>query len=132
LLEAALEAQKSTLGLAHDASFDTAGNLSNLYVKLKEELKPRDLWKQSLDNSLEVLGTGHPRTQVLMDLLMKVYYIQHRWDDAEVLTKQLIERSEAGLGAADPKILEARDWLARIWERQDRLVEAETLWKEKS
>ncbi|RAO72907.1 uncharacterized protein BHQ10_008919 [Talaromyces amestolkiae] len=130
LLEAAMEAQKSILGLAHDASFDTAGNLSTLYVKLKEETKLRDLWKQSLDNSLEVLGAEHPRTRVLMDFLMKVYYAQHLWDDAEALQKQLIELNGARLGAHHSETLEARDWLASIWERQNRLLEAEALWKE--
>ncbi|KAF3397499.1 Nephrocystin-3 [Talaromyces pinophilus] len=130
LLEAALEAQGSTLGLAHNASFDTTGNLSTVYVRLKEESKLRYLWKQSLDSSLEVLGAGHPRTRTIMDCLAKVYYIQHCWEDTEVLQKQLIESSEASLGAAHPKTLEARDWLANIWERQDRLVEAEALWKE--
>lgn len=130
LLEAALDAQKSILGLAHDTSFDTASNLSTLYVRLKEESKLRDLWKQSLDNSLEVLGTEHPRTWVLMDFLKKVCYAQHRWGDAEGLQKQLIELSEARFGADHLETLEARDWLASIWERQDRLAEAETLWKE--
>ena len=130
LLEAALEAQKSLLGLAHDASFDTTGNLSTLYVKLKEELKLRDLWKQSLDNCLEVLGAEHPRTRMVMDFLMKVYYAQHRWDNAEALQKHLIELSETRLGAHHSETLEARDWLASIWERQNRLLEAEVLWKE--
>ena len=126
LMQDTLVAQKKSLGGNHPNTLITSNNLAHLYRRRGNRKDAIALQKHTLENMEKVLGDENENVFVSLDLVMKLYFEEKRYDESEELCRSL-RRQEKVLGLRHSNLSNALLHLAHCLGAQGRYGDATPL-----
>jgi eukaryotic-like serine/threonine-protein kinase len=127
LLEKALHVRRTTVGLDHPETLETACELGVVYMEQGRYPAAEKLMGDTLERKRHVLGNEDWRTLSEMGNLALVYFFEGRLADAEKLHREALEIERRRNGPDDPATLSSANNLAEVYLRANRLSEADEL-----
>ena len=122
-----LRPRKKRLGHNHPNTLITSNNLAHLYRRRGNRKDAIALQEQTLENMEKVLGDENENVFVSLDLLMKLYFEEKRYDESEERCRSLLRRQGKVLGLRHPSLPNALLHLAHCLGAQGRYGDATPL-----